>query len=73
MKNKTKLKGYQKTLPKHTAFNDIQKEIKRMVSLDVFHKNHEKSKDVWTYSPYKLDNKETRRLNRQLGIHKINK
>lgn len=36
-------------------------------------KIYDKNFDVWVLTPHRMFNKETRRLNRALGIHKINK
>jgi hypothetical protein len=32
-----------------------------------------KQEDIWYVFPYQFNNKETRRLNAELGIHKVNK
>jgi len=33
----------------------------------------DENKDVWIVTPSRMQNKETRKLNSQLGLHKINK
>lgn len=49
------------------AFNDITQHLKeqKVVVMDGY-------KDVWIVTPYHLQNKKTRALNRQLGIKNIN-
>lgn len=53
---------------KHVAFKDMIEYIEQNNL-----RNHLTGNEIWYYSPWKLSNKQTTRLNRQLGIHKINK
>lgn len=55
-----------------SAFADISKELRN--EYDQFYtmvNNHES--EVWVVSPQHMNNKETRRLNRELGISNVNK
>lgn len=36
-------------------------------------KEVDENQDVWIVTPKRMQNKETRKLNSQLGLHKINK
>ena len=52
----------------HIALKDIGKDI-RSRKLIV----RDKNKDVWVVMPYLMKNKRVTRLNRDLGIHVVNK
>lgn len=49
------------------AFADISDYLKEEASFS--YGEH----DVWVVTPNALDTKETRRLNKELGLHKVNK
>jgi hypothetical protein len=51
-----------------TALKDISKHIKELYSEELYGQV-----DVWVCCAEHLNTKETRELNRRLGLHKINK
>jgi len=54
---------------RNTALEDIANHIRETyTSYDMYRQN-----DVWVVFPIHLNTKETRELNRRLGLHKINK
>ena len=55
-------------IPYIIAAKDISKHIKES-EIEVFDENF----DVWVVTPSRMHTRETSRLNKQLGIHKINK
>ena len=50
------------------ALKDISKHIKELYSEELYGQV-----DVWVCCSEHIDTKETRKLNRRLGLHKINK
>ena len=57
-----------KDLPSRIAFKDISEYI-RSLELEIIDKNG----DVWVVTPNRMANKDTRKLNLKLGVHKLNK
>jgi len=55
-----------KNSPKTSAFHDMSECIEP-------ERKNESGHDVWTVTSYRLDTLEQRRLNRELGIHAVNK
>lgn len=53
--------------PARVAMRDIS-EYLRNQNLLIFDEND----DVWVVTPERMNNKETRKLNKELGLHKIN-
>lgn len=49
------------------AFQDISEEIRKS-DLKLIDEND----DVWIVTPSRMDNKETRRMNKELGINRLN-
>ena len=66
MNKEKKLVG--KDLPYRVAFKDIS-EYLRSLELEIIDKNG----DVWVVTPNRMHNKDTRKLNLKLGVHKLNK
>jgi len=51
-----------------TALKDISKHIKQFYAEELYGQ-----RDVWVCCAEHIDTKETKELNRRLGLHKINK